>query len=527
MESKKEIMIEIFVVSLILFFWGGGWGSPFVGPSNFIDEGQFGAWINHMSHGEKLFKDIFIVYGPLSVYPLFYLGKVFGPSIFLIREYLTLGAIPGFIGLYLFSKRLQFTRFIRYSMYLVFLLLPVLSMRQSAFIIGLYFLVVSFDKSTLWRYLTGALMTVALLISQEYGIFLFILFVFYSFVKSIDKKKVKYIKIFQILLGTIVSFGLFAFVALFDGWFVQYLKGTIDVIISFSGQNVPNGMGFPGLFDVDKQITGVKSLIKIFFDNNRMYYYSLMVYLVSIEYLSVGFITKKIKNWHREIFFITISGLLILPSLITRPGIANFFGLIWPILLILFYFINSLIQGIKAKQKNNTKKIGSYILLILSVLFIVRLISLYRPNIYTRARDVTKIPQILNKGIGNPLIGLMDLGSAQTKEVDKMKEILNKYSKKGDYVFFFNDEPMYYMLFDRRNPTRYDLPFAANYIEKRYELLNSLKINNTKLVILDKNVWAVDGIDNTKRLPEAFAFIVKNYERIDIRNTQIVVYIKK
>jgi hypothetical protein len=119
--EKKEIIIEIFIIALVLFFWGGGWGSPFVGPSNFIDEGQFGAWINHISYGENLFKDIFIVYGPLSVYALLWLTKIFGSSVFLIREYLTFGAIPGFIVLYLLSRRFLFSRSLRYLFYLVFL----------------------------------------------------------------------------------------------------------------------------------------------------------------------------------------------------------------------------------------------------------------------------------------------------------------------------------------------------------------------------------------------------------------------
>ncbi len=520
--KEKEIILELFVISLVLFFWGGGWGSPFVGPSNFIDEGQFGAWINHMSYGEHLFKDIFIVYGPLSVYPLFWLAKIFGSSIFLIREYLTFGALPGFAVLYLLSKRLSFPRALRYLLYIVFLLLPILSMRQGMFMLGLYCMISSYNGGYVYRFISGIAIAVSLFVSQEYGIFLTILFLIRACFEFF-KKKGDYKYVLTIILGMVSSFLVFAFMAISGGWFLEYIRDTIDVITSFSGQNVPNGMNFPKLFEIPQGALTFLQILKIPFDTTRMYYYSLFVYVVAIQYLITAILKKKLEINDCYLLFVILAGLLIMPSLITRPGIANFFGLLWPVIIILFYFINILISEVAQKKKN----IVSLLLLGLCFLFIVRIISLYRPNLIQRMHDISKIPMILGKNNSIQRVGSVDLGKEQTGQVLTMKHIVDKHSKEGEFVFFFNDEPMYYFLFNRRNPTRFDLPFAANTLRKRYEILDSIRLSKTKLIIVDRNVWAVDGINNARRLPELYAYILKHYKRVDTEEKSIVVFIKK
>ncbi len=520
--DKKEIILEISVIAIVLIFWGGGWGSPFIGPSNFIDEGQFGAWINHINHGEHLFKDIFIVYGPLSVYALLWLAKLFGFSIFLIREYLTLGALPGFVVLYLISYKFSFSKSLRYMLYLVFLLLPILSMRQGMFMLGLYLFLSAYEKGVLYRFIAGVVIIISLLVSQEYGIFLIALFIIRASFEYL-KKVGNYKYILSIACGIVISFSIFATIAIGNGWFVEYIRDTVDVITSFSGQNVPNGMNFPKLFESPANITTPFQAIKIFFDTTRIYYYSLVVYVISIQYLIISAFSKKSSKEHLYLFFITLSGLLIMPSLITRPGIANFFGLLWPVIIILFYFINLLIKEVAGKKKN----IVTLLLLTLCCLFIARVISLYRPNLAQRVRDISLIPKVIGSNNSIARVGTMDLKREQTKQVLGMKRIVDKYSKEGEFIFFFNDEPMYYFLFNRRNPTRFDLPFAANTLSKRYELLNSIRTNKTKLIIIDQNVWAVDGINNARRLPELYSYIIENYERVKTEDKSIIVFIKK
>jgi hypothetical protein len=73
---------------------------------------------------------------------------------------------------------------------------------------------------------------------------------------------------------------------------------------------------------------------------------------------------------------------------------------------------------------------------------------------------------------------------------------------------------MMYLLVNRSNPTRYDLPFIANTLEKRLEVLSSLERTRPKYIFENTLAWAVDGVDNRTRLPEVYAFIKQHYRVI-------------
>src|SRR3989304_5377037 len=109
-KNKKSLLISLLII-LVAFLIGPTYtSSPFLGNINLIDEGQFGAWVNHMSHGKYLFKDIYLTYGPLYVYPLYLVFKIFTPSAFIIRSYLALGSTLGIVVCYLILQRLNLSK---------------------------------------------------------------------------------------------------------------------------------------------------------------------------------------------------------------------------------------------------------------------------------------------------------------------------------------------------------------------------------------------------------------------------------
>src|SRR5689334_9248614 len=91
MDTNKKInillffILSAFAIGFLYFIGSVGFISPILGDINLIDEGQFGAWIAHMLHGKLLYKDIYAAYGPLYIYPLYLLSKIFGQSAYLIR----------------------------------------------------------------------------------------------------------------------------------------------------------------------------------------------------------------------------------------------------------------------------------------------------------------------------------------------------------------------------------------------------------------------------------------------------------
>src|SRR3989344_2652336 len=139
-KKRLNTILEIVIISFIGFLLGGTSGSPFYGDVNVIDEGQFAAWANHMLHGKFLFKDIYVTYGPLYVYPLYLLSKIFGPSMFLVRAYITIGALVGIYAVNEILKQFKIEKLLRYLTLVLFALLPIMQLRQAVGYIILLFL---------------------------------------------------------------------------------------------------------------------------------------------------------------------------------------------------------------------------------------------------------------------------------------------------------------------------------------------------------------------------------------------------
>jgi hypothetical protein len=61
--EKKKILIELTILILLTVIFGlGSFGSAFSSTINYIDEGQFAAWVEQMLKGKLMYKDIYITY---------------------------------------------------------------------------------------------------------------------------------------------------------------------------------------------------------------------------------------------------------------------------------------------------------------------------------------------------------------------------------------------------------------------------------------------------------------------------------
>src|SRR5205814_2219145 len=85
-KQKIIVIVELLLIFLFLFTIGSGNViSPLYGDIDVIDEGLYGAWMMHLFAGGHLFKDTYSAYGPLYIYPVYFLANFFSPTVFLIR----------------------------------------------------------------------------------------------------------------------------------------------------------------------------------------------------------------------------------------------------------------------------------------------------------------------------------------------------------------------------------------------------------------------------------------------------------
>ncbi len=512
---QKKIIPILFIIFFSLLLGTSTSGNFFSGDINMIDEGQFSAWANHMIHGKLLFKDIYITYGPLSVYPLFWLFQIFGASAFLVRLYLTLGGTLGIIATFLLMQELKIKKWITTIFLGVFLLIPAFNLRESVGLWALYFLVLSIrNKSIKISFLAGIVAALSYLVSPDFGLFIILVSTFhYSvFLLTSQKVKVDVIIFGGNVLGFLTVISSFLFWAFGQQWLNEYVLGTVDIITSISGINVPNGVNFPSPLSV-LSIGDFGMFGKFLIGHEMLLYWSICIYFAAVFYIIVKFIQRRLGKEDYVFVLISFFGLLVYTILLTRHGAGHYFYTLPANLIVCAYFLNALLN-VKKKEK------VIYIFMFLIVLYLIRILYLNNPMI----RFSLNIPSYISPHFGSlDRVGLLNISSAQTRKIIFYQQFISSNTTNKDYIFLFNDTPSVYMLVDRVNPTKFDLPFIGNRLEKRMDILRDLTNNKPKYVFIDNDAWPVDGISNKVRLPEVYKFIQENYVLLE-KNENVEIY---
>lgn len=512
--KDKEKLIILILIILVPFLFGSLFFiTPWFGDLNLIDEGQFAAWANHMLLGKHMFSDIYITYGPLYVYPLYLIFKFLGPQAFYVRLlYSTIGTILGMLFVWIFVEQFRFNKYLKYILLTLLILIPGNSIRQGVVFLSLLpLLKINPDKLSRWSFILGVLMTIAFLITPEAGIILgaiFILTFSYYFLKS-KKIKVYFENLLLVVLGILFPFSLFYIWSSKEGWFNGYLATTKDILSSFSGVNLPNGMGFPNPLEFYYKNKLSLDWIKYLVSKDMLLYWQFLLFIIATIYVVIMVLTTNIKKNLFPFILILFYGLISYYSLIGRTG--NFFLTLTPSLIILTYFAEKLF--------NIKDKVISKILLVIILLFIMRILFIFHPSI-------SNINGIFHEFSNKPVerIGAIKISKQQLNYILAVRDYVSKNTNSKDKIFFLSNEPMMYMITNRLNPSRYDLPYIAHTRDKRYEMLSSFKTHPPKIIFYDTYSWAVDGISNKERLPEIMQFIRQNYYKTYILNGRVEVY---
>ena len=89
----------------------------------------------------------------------------------------------------------------------------------------------------------------------------------------------------------------------------------------------------------------------------------------------------------------------------------------------------------------------------------------------------------------------------------------------GSFVYFFPNEPLYYFLFNRRNPTAFNTSYLAATRKQRLEIIADLEKNMPRFVIYSLATWRIDDIPEEVQEPEVVAYLHEKYRRyLDMGN---------
>lgn len=514
-KSKKVNFIpELFFILLFLIFIGSGMVvGPFFGDVNVIDEGQFAAWLRHMLNGEYLYKDIYSAYGPLLVYPSYLLAKVFGPSVFLLRiVYMVIFTFLAIVVARYILYFLNVNRAISFLAILFLAIVPGIGMRQGIGLLTILLTHLSLkEKKYIWSVFSGLSLTATFLVSSEIGIFTTLtVLAYWIYCLVVVSSRVVFTKIFTVLISAGICFFMFYFWSSTEGWFAAYIQNVFTDLSIYSSIDLPNGKAFPNIIELMPENASVVSWIKFTISKDALLYWLYFFYICVFLYLFSKLSLGKIKDKEVLLGLVALYGFFMSMILIGRSG--HFPFVLAPVAIICAYFLNQLNISLK-KASITTEKVFACILITLIIFFGIRIILIYRPHFHR----LLLLPQnisLTERGI--PFVGATSVSYLQETELLKVTDYINKNTLPSDNVFFLGNEPLMYLITNRGNPTRYDIPVVANTKEKRLEVLNDILADKTKVVIFNHNSWSVDGISNIRRIPELMEHLEKNYHKSEI-----------
>lgn len=509
MEKKKIIfyLIIYFVVFVWLFIVGhmNGSGSIF-GDINLLDEGQYAAWIQRMLHGQVIYKDFYVQYGPLMVYPQYFFMKLFGETFFYVRLWNTLSIMFGLVVVGYILQKLQIRKMLIITSLIVLTILPGVSIRQFLGVLILGVIIFNRTERKI-SIISGVLLVIAFLQSIEFFLFTSIILFLFVYIRLLVVRNFKKEISYWILLIAIFFISIFMFfvLTLSKNLFANYISSSIDISKSVSGMNLPNGQGIPNILMYRPRNMSITSLGKFIFSKEILFYWS---YIILLIFLSTGFVrvlVTKINNRMVFSIFLNLYALLVYLSIIGRSG--HYFEIFPYIVILSTYYFNEFL-GTNFYKKRDGRLFASIFLLMI-ILYFLRHASIFRYDIFTNIKSarVANVKKVMP----------ISISISQANDFNALRDYFT-HIRADKNVYIFNNEPGLYFIIDKINPTRFDLPLLAGSIEKRYQLLNSIKKGDPEYILIDRMAWAVDGVSDQQRMPELHNLISNNYKDVALIN---------
>lgn len=505
------ILSSLLLVAVLFnqnFFYDEKW-NPVVGSWPFLgEEGVFMEWTQRILNGEVQGRDFFCVYGPLMVYPLALLQKIAGPLVSLGRWYAFFLNLTAYILLAFVINRVMRSSIAA----LLALLLMVLLYPWTCYAAGLSPLRVVLGivplvplmrfRSTgraVWLAVAGAACGVSFLFSQEVGICALlaslVLVVFDCFREHGLAKLLRRISI--VLAGGAVALLPFLLYFMVNGALLQFadnlLKYPRYAMLGYAG------LIFPSIADAI-----VSFSVPIVFDN----YWIIATYVAGAIILLVRLSLGRSDSRSAELAFILVFGILLFRSALGRSSIDRAFFVAQPAFLLLFIALDHCVCRLSVNRRVFT--VCSFVVMLLVIYTVTTktgfsLIDAFMDNNISASKyKIVKYSGLERNDVRHH--------PDTDREIRLIADFFRTHPTPNGYVYFFPNEPAYYFIFNKKNPTRYPTSYLAATSEMRRELVADLEKRKPLYTVYSRSTWRVDGIPSSVQVPEVYGYLAANYE---------------
>lgn len=504
------------------------------GAINFYETGIYLPQINELLHGLALYRDIFILRGPLEIFMPAYLMKFFGMHMGVLSAYFYFGTVLTLFIYMLFSLKLFRTRGF---VYLFSLVLIARCFPWSCYNVwgGIRFglgisgilLAVSFlkNKRPIWLFFAGVLTSLAFWTSFELGAFSFIsimaALLLSGYLEAKDRGGIfRHILIY--IAGNAAASFPFIFYLISHGALSSYVEGGFIVLTKMTHVFDPT-LSFETPANLKEFIMALSPL-----NHNFKYTLPFLFYIALGAYLFRRFVKGKF-----DVYCVSILSLGIYGALLYKGAFRDIEGpqyrmALEPLLLIMFFYLERAyiwIKNVKDKALGLKKALAIFILFIIPFyalgfsaskfskrFFIFK--ELKQIILYARHAEIPYAvpnPEPLKTFRARGIL----VPSAQAKEIDAVVEYIASNTKERENIFTFPDLGTYNFLADRPSVGRfYSAEFS--FMDQKYfeEMFREVKNTRPRFVIESKDFSRLEQFRPTlgKYLDEVNSYLKENYE---------------
>jgi len=438
------------------------------GMINFYETGIYLPQINEFLHGKALYKDIFVLRGPLEIIMPAFMMKFFGMHAGVLNAYFYFGTALTLFIYALFALRLFKTRGF---VYLFTMVLIARTFPWSCFNVwgGIRFglgilgvlLAVNFlrNKKSIQLLFSGMLTSFAFWTSFELGVFSFIsimtaLFLC-GYVEIKDIRVVfRYILIY--IAGNIIASFPFILYLFLNNAFFFYLD-TVYVVLTKTSKVFNPALCFETPMNLKEFVVALYPL-----NHNFKYTLPFLFYAAVFAYLLRISAKRKFDVSDISISAIAVYGILLYISTFRNVEGPQYRMTLQPLLLVMFFYLERFYawnQDLKQSMHGLKKALIIFILFIIPVYALSFSVSKYSKRFFI-FKDIKEIV-LRNKRVDIPYTnpdptpvetnrakGIIVPGP-QAREIDGIVEYITVHAGKRDAVFTFPDLGTYNFLTDR------------------------------------------------------------------------------
>jgi hypothetical protein len=549
LNRKWDRYIDFILIPLLLFF--SLFSPHFVsGTILELDEGQHLASINELLRGAVPFRDIYFMHGPLLEYIPYWLMRIFGAHLGVLRGFYLFGNILSFIMFFMLLRVLVSNRLLRYST-LYFVLRYSMDVDWNTRYVGIRWapgfgglLLIYFwvrDGKKPYLFFTGLLCGLGLLISQEIGIGIALAASLAIFLRSLEQRANGRFMRTLARNGSVFSTGFVLAVSplylyfFIHQAFAEYIRIDFVDTLFLLTREIPYSRPLVSVSEILHNLSHTELIAR----RSLAFYGITLVYLIIIAWTLLNY---RKRHRYRMISLLSLIayGAVALKGVTRNLEGPQFCAAIPPALVAISMFLEIWLNRDtyaergeetdspedlgrwRARLKHASLLIGVLVAIYLSgnpyTFFSERVAALWRelPADSFDKLDADIMPRAKGVSVYWP----------QASRLNRVVGFLREHTHENDRIFTFPCAGHINFLANRPAASRFGTAIYSKVREEyMQEIVGELKRNPPKFIIYVPGAYALQGTTNERRLRPVWQYIQTNYEfLVDYGNMWILAY---